>query len=321
MANNQPPPNATNAAVLMAEAPPLERPPLASLNGNCSRLLGAKPAKVKKIEATLLLERQKSKTALKDLADLESKLAKLGELSDKRGLKVSELQIQIKADKKAAVADLSLQKKIHKKELKVENDLAGSKVKAQINITKDVESTKRSLQKKLDAQDRTLALLQKAFAESKRRSSELSGDIMAVSKAKDSLKEQVRVLTRTIKQLTSKVDDQQVHKNAHELEMQRMKNQHKKMGLDELCKKLDNKKASGGTSSGPMSLEEKMDFVSHQAMVKQQGKDADLARAFQQKQIKRKENQTNLGYAARMLHSTSNLNGGAWSSTMVGDVS
>ena len=115
MANNQPPPNATNAAVLMAEAPPLKRPPLTSLNGNGSRLLGAKPAKVKKMEATLLLERQKSKTALKDLADLESKLAKLGELSEKRGLKVSELQIQIKADKKATVADLSLQKKIHKK--------------------------------------------------------------------------------------------------------------------------------------------------------------------------------------------------------------
>jgi hypothetical protein len=27
MANNQPPPNATNAAVLMAEASPLKRPP------------------------------------------------------------------------------------------------------------------------------------------------------------------------------------------------------------------------------------------------------------------------------------------------------
>jgi hypothetical protein len=35
-----------------------------------------------------------------------------------------------------------------------------------------------------------------------------------------------------------------------------------------------------------MSLEQKMDFVSHQAFVKQQGKDADLARAYHQKEIK-----------------------------------
>jgi hypothetical protein len=36
----------------------------------------------------------------------------LGELFDKCGLKVTKLQITLKADKKAAVADLSLQKKI-----------------------------------------------------------------------------------------------------------------------------------------------------------------------------------------------------------------
>jgi hypothetical protein len=81
------------------------------------------------------------------------------------------------------------------------------------------------------------------------------------------------------------VDDQLVNKNAHNLEMQRMKDQHKQMGLDELREKLTNKKASGG-STGPMSLKQKMDFVSHQAFVKQQGKDADLACAYQQKEIK-----------------------------------
>jgi hypothetical protein len=129
---------------------------------------------VKKIDAKLEIERQKTRTALKDLAYLETKLAKLGELSDQRGLKVSELQTVLKADKKAAVADLSLQKKINKKELKTETDLALAKVKAQASISKDVESSKRLLQKKFDGQLKTLQLLQKAFAESKRRSSELS---------------------------------------------------------------------------------------------------------------------------------------------------
>jgi hypothetical protein len=104
----------------------------------------------------LVLERQKTKSALKDLADLETNLAKPGEVSDKCGLKVSELQITLKANKKDAAADLSLQKKIHKKELKVENDLSLSKIKAQINIAKDVKSTNKALQKKLNFQAKTL---------------------------------------------------------------------------------------------------------------------------------------------------------------------
>jgi hypothetical protein len=91
--------------------------------------------------------------------DLETKLAKLGKLSGKRGLKVSKLQIMFKANKKAAVADLSLQKKIYKKELKVETNLTLSKVKAQINISRDVESSKKILQKKFDAQAKMFLLI------------------------------------------------------------------------------------------------------------------------------------------------------------------
>jgi hypothetical protein len=97
--------------------------------------MGPKPAKVKKLDGKLDLEQQKTKSALKDLVGLETKLTELGKLSDKCGLKVSELQIALKANKKAAVMDLSLQKKIHKKELKVETDLALSQAKAQINIS------------------------------------------------------------------------------------------------------------------------------------------------------------------------------------------
>jgi hypothetical protein len=127
-----------------------------------------------------------------------------------------------------------------------------------------------------------LALLQKAFAESKRHSLELSADIMSVSKAKDLFKENIKVLNKTVKSLKSKEDNQLVQKNDHNFRMQKMKNDYKQMGLDVLRKKLTYKKA-GGTSSGPMSLEEKKDFFTHQAFVKQASKDNDLARAYQQK--------------------------------------
>jgi hypothetical protein len=103
--------------------------------------------------------------------------------------------------------------------------------------------------------------------------------------------------------------------------MQKMKNDYKQLGLDKLPEKLNIKKA-GGASDGPMSLEQKKDFDSHQAFVKQASKDIDLACAFQQKEIKKKDVEySNLGFAANMLHNTSNLNGGMWSSMSGGDVS
>jgi predicted ribosome quality control (RQC) complex YloA/Tae2 family protein len=129
-------------------------------------------------------------------------------------------------------------------------------VKAQINISKDDESSKKTLQKKFDAQSKTLALLQKAFTESKRCSLELSADIMSASKAKDLFNENIKVLNKTIKSLKSKVNNHLVQKNDLDFRMQKMKNDYKQMGLDELCKKLTNKKA-GGMSTGPMSLEER----------------------------------------------------------------
>jgi chromosome segregation ATPase len=327
MAENVPPPNATNASVVLAEGDLIAGNTLANLNGNRSRGLGSKSAKGKKLDAKLDLERQKTRTALKDLADLETKLAKLGVLSDKRGLKVSELQLELKANRKSAVADLNVLKKTHKKELKVESDLAGdkvkaavAKVKAQLSLSKDVESAKKTLQKKFDGQSKTLELLQKAFQESKRRSSELSADLVASSRSKDELKDNIKVLNKTMKSLKSKLDNQLEQKNDHDYRMQKMKNEYKQMGLDELREKLTKKK-TGGSSSGPMSLEEKKDFVSHQALVKQAGKDNDLARAVKQKEIKKKDVQSNLVYSANMMHSTSNMNGGNWSSKSVGDVS
>jgi hypothetical protein len=100
----------------------------------------------------------------KDQVRFERIIAKLGELLDKRGIKVAGLQMELKAAKKASVADLSLQKKIHRK--------------AQVSIVKDVESSKKALQKKFTLQAKTLQSLQKGLAESKRHSLELSADIM-----------------------------------------------------------------------------------------------------------------------------------------------
>jgi hypothetical protein len=91
----------------------------------------------------------------------------------------------------------------------VKTNVGLAKVKSQVNLTRDVKCQKKILQKKHDSQAKTLQLLQKAFAESKRQSSELASDIMAMSKSEDAFKDNIKVLlSKTIKTLKSKVDDQ-----------------------------------------------------------------------------------------------------------------
>jgi hypothetical protein len=61
------------------------------------------------------------------------------------------------------------------------------------------------------------------------------------------------------------------------------------LGLDELREKLLNKNSGGGgRASGTMNLAEKKDFVTPQAILKQQGKDIDLAPAIHQKEVKKR---------------------------------
>jgi hypothetical protein len=57
---------------------------------------------------------------------------------------------------------------------------------------------------------------------------------MLVAKSKDLLKEDIKVLNKTIKTLKSKMDNHLVQKNTHAVEMQQMKNEYKQLGLDEL---------------------------------------------------------------------------------------
>jgi hypothetical protein len=95
MAKAQPPPNGCNATIASAEASDNERSLLSDLNRKSSCKLGPKADLVKELEATLGLDQLKTKSSLKDLADLGNNYAKLGELSDKHGLKVTELRVII----------------------------------------------------------------------------------------------------------------------------------------------------------------------------------------------------------------------------------
>jgi chromosome segregation ATPase len=322
MAENVSPANINNAAVELADDNTITADPLGTLNGNSTPKNGKKPRFLVKEKDSLVQQRLKTKNALKELAQLKTKHEELSDLLDSQVATVGELNEDLKAEKKASTSAVRILKNLHKKELKAKADEGVTKFKAQLLLTKEVESIKKGLDKKLFSNDKTIELLRKAFSDSKRRGSELSSDIMSVTKDKDALKLEIKDLKKQLNTHKKKFDNQLEQKNSHQLEMQRMKNANKQMGLDELREKMSSRKeGGGGGKGGPMSLEAKKEFVTHQAFIKQQSKDADLARAVLKKDNKKKENYSNMNFAASMLHNQSNPNGGMWSSNSVNDVS
>ncbi len=70
-----------------------------------------------------------------------------------------------------------------------------------------------------------------------------------------------------------------------------------------------------------MGLDDKKELATHNALLKKQQKENDDARAALKKDLKKKETQSNLGFAAGMVQQKSNLNGGMWQSSSVAEVS
>jgi hypothetical protein len=107
MAKNQPPSNACNATVDMAEGLAIEHAPLSDVNGHRASVTGSKVAEIRKLEVLLVDEWKRSKSALKDLALTQSKHTKMLELLDNRGLEL----VQLRTGKTGAVTEVGLLKK------------------------------------------------------------------------------------------------------------------------------------------------------------------------------------------------------------------
>jgi F0F1-type ATP synthase membrane subunit b/b' len=160
MAENIAPPNGSNAESSTDKSSGDDRSPLATLNGKSTQKGGSNVAMIKALREELILERNNTEIIEKDLADLDAKFKKLGQLLDVCGLKVHKLKEELKSVRKTASADLAaekrlaqkstlaelnLQKKIHKKEIKLEVDTVKLEVKEKVALTKEVEKEKNAL--------------------------------------------------------------------------------------------------------------------------------------------------------------------------------
>ena len=148
---------------------------------------------------------------------------------------------------------------------------------------------------------------------------------MAVLRVKAKLISSSKSQAKEVKRLSRMVDNQQEKKLKHNFEMQEMRVKVKQLALEETRERTS--KASPFEARAPkklsaMVLDDRKELAIHNALLKKQSKENDDARAALKKELKKKETQSNLGFAAGMLKQTSNMNGGMWQqTTSVGDVS
>jgi hypothetical protein len=83
--------------------------------------------------------------------------------------------------------------------------------------------------------------------------------------------------------------------------------------LEETCERISNPSApKTPKKSLAMGLDDKKELATHNALLKKQQKENDNARAAFKKDLKKKETQSNLDFAAGMLQNTLNMNGQMW---------
>ncbi len=97
----------------------------------------------------------------------------------------------------------------------------------------------------------------------------------------------------------------------------------RQLALEETRERSSKASAAPKTAnkSKTMGLDDKKELATHNALLKKQQKENDNARAALKKDLKKKETQSNLGFAAGMLQNTSNMNGEMGQFTSVARVS
>jgi hypothetical protein len=259
--------------------------------------------------------------AEKNLAEANTKNANLWDLKEKRNLDLA----QVTTDNKCLSDLLKSQETLHKKELDAEKS---HNTTAQVQLKKDAiksaKSSKGALKKDFDKQKKSYNSLLKSSNTNKVKISDLNCSQLSLLRTRTNLQNEVKNLTKEVKVLTKKIDNQLDKKLNRDFSMQKMRNEYKQLDLDQARKKNENKKhaAPSKSVSAALTLEDKIALESHKVDCKRRTKDDDFARDKMKKDTKARDVQSNLGFAANMLHQNqSNMNGGMWQNGSVTDVS
>jgi hypothetical protein len=253
---------------------------------------------------------------------LEKKLAGADLLVEKTKREATVLLAKMKHEKLVFSDILKSQKVVAKREL----DAEAAMTAGQLQLKKDAQASKAAIQRELKLLKVGYESLQKVGIANKTKISALNFAQTSWMKTKAGLQAEVRDLSKDLKALTKKFDAQLKKKLDHELSIQKLRNESKKLELELVREKLNDKvklkKVTPSTTpkkSASLTLLEKKEFENHKAEVKRLAKDNDATREKLKKDNKAADVRSNLGFAANMLQNR--VNGGLWQTGTVADVS
>jgi len=250
----------------------------------------------------------------------EMKLARADLLLDKMKGEAALLLAKTKDKNSSLSCQLKSQKDLAKKELAAET----ANTEAQTQLKKDSQTAKTALRKE---HNKLTTKHDGVVRVGETHKSKISDHNLALSnwmKTKSELEAEVKRLTKDLKAATKRVDLQVERKLDHEVSMQQLRNQSKQLELDLAREKFSDKKLQNTKKApppseikkkqGPLSLQERKDFVSHQAKVKKTAKEEEETRAKLKKDNKTRDVRSNLGFAASLMKNRTN--GRMWNTMM-----
>jgi predicted CopG family antitoxin len=203
----------------------------------------------------------------------EKKLAEADLLVEKAKREATVLLAKMKQEKIAFSDILKSQKVLAKKQV----DAEAAMTAAQLQLKKDALAEKAAVKKEMKILKVSYDTLQKVGLANKTKISALNFAQTSWMKTKAGLQSEVRDLSKDLKTLTKKFDAQLQKKLDHELSIQKLRNNSKKLELElvreKLNEKFKSKKVSPSTTpkkSASLTLLEKKDFETHKAEVKRQ---------------------------------------------------
>jgi chromosome segregation ATPase len=280
----------------------------------------ARPAVKPSVQRLYEVECSLRASVEKKLADAQKKIEQLTEMREKGNLVLAKTQVDYKylvdsskSDKAEQKKKLDGQKASSKKDLDNHKATAASLLTNKKDALKDANSQKASLKKKFDKGEKELTALKKLQEATQSKLHAANASESSLMRTRTELQNEVKTLKKEVLRLEKKSDDQLVKKQAHELDIQKMKNEYKQLELDHTRERFEIKtKAPISKSSASMSLEGRMELESHKVECKRRTKDDDAARDKMKRDMKSKDIQSNFGFVTNMMQNQSNVTGGMW---------
>jgi chromosome segregation ATPase len=260
-------------------------------------------------------------TAEKKLAVAQKKIEHVIEIRDRAREALAKSQAEVKnlkdtnkSDKAENKRKLDEQKAGSKAELANHKSIANIALLEKKNALREMTSEKVALQKKLDKGDKAFVTLEKQQETLQSKLHQVNSSETSLLSARTALQKEIKTLKRHVNRL-EKVDNEQLEKKqAHELGIQKMKNEWKQLELEAAHTKLECKTKApiSKTSGASLSLEGRMELETHKVECKRRSKDDDLARDKMKRDMKSQTLQSNFGFTTNMMQSQTNATGGMW---------